>query len=157
KLARAEVSFLGEEGEMRTRERLISEIMLPAGGSEAWGEKPLAESVLDRATSGLALLEAAQEHEEALAIACLLREAIEKEGATAALVTPDRRLARLVAAELKRFGLDVDDTAGTPLNVAQAAIFAQLIVDAARNMSDYAAILGLLRHPLCALGQGEDE
>ena len=45
----------------------------------------------------MSVIEAANAEEEALAIAIALREAVERRSKTAALVTPDRALARRVA------------------------------------------------------------
>lgn len=148
KITRAEVKALDGDSLLRQREHLISEIMRPASTSDAW-----AKGVPDQQSEveNIALLEAAHEHEEALAIACLMRETLEIEQASAALVTPDRRLARQVAVELKRFGLQVDDSAGTPLNVTQAGVFARLVAEAALHSYESAGTLSLLQHPLCAL------
>ena len=51
----------------------------------------------DTALESIAVIEAANAEEEALAIAVALREAVEMPDKTAALVTPDRALARRVA------------------------------------------------------------
>ena len=48
----------------------------------------------------MAVIAAANAEEEALAIAVALREVLETDGKTAALVTPDRALARRVLAAL---------------------------------------------------------
>ena len=61
------------------------------------------------------MIEAANPEEEALAIAVTLREALETPGKTAALVTPDRALARRVVAALERWHVAVDDSGGDPL------------------------------------------
>ena len=55
------------------------------------------------------------ETEEALALAIAMREALETPGRTAALVTPDPSIARRVAAELARWGVEVEDSAGRTL------------------------------------------
>lgn len=62
--------------------------------------------------------------EEALGIALIMREALEEEGKTAALVTSDRNLARRVANELERWNIQVDDSAGRPLSFRQRGFFA---------------------------------
>ena len=54
----------------------------------------------DRRLAGVTAAELATPAEEAQAIALALREAVENAGRTAALVTPDRALARRVAAHL---------------------------------------------------------
>ena len=61
------------------------------------------------------MIEAANAEEEALAIAVALREAMETPGKTAALVTPDRALARRVLAALARWNVPVDDSGGDAL------------------------------------------
>ena len=60
-------------------------------------------------------IEAANAEEEALAIAVALREAVETPDKTAALVTPDRALARRVLAALERWNVAADDSGGDAL------------------------------------------
>ena len=64
----------------------------------------------DRALAALSVIEAANADEEALAIAIALREAVEAPNNTAALVTPDRALARRVLAALERWQVPVDNS-----------------------------------------------
>ncbi len=68
----------------------------------------------------MTLIEAANPEEEALAIAIALREAVsdgtpESATRTAALITPDRALARRVLAALARWNVPVDDSGGDAL------------------------------------------
>src|SRR3546814_12598386 len=60
---------------------------------------------------------------EALVIALLLRREVEKPGRTAALVTPDRDLARRVAVNLERWDIAVDDSAGRSLASTPPGVF----------------------------------
>ena len=86
--------------------------MTPAALTGKWRDlKPA-----DRRLSGVRALELTDPAEEAQAVAIALREAIEVPGRTAALVTPDRVLARRVSAHLKRWGIEADDSAGRPLS-----------------------------------------
>ena len=92
--------------------------MRPAPLTTGWAalrEQPGLKARLDAALGGLARIDASTTQEEALAIALLLREALETRGRTAALVTPDRDLARRVAGCCRRWGLTIDDSAGLPL------------------------------------------
>jgi len=95
------------------RETLLSETLRPAPTTDAWralaenGDDEIAEGVKD-----LGLITAADPAQEALAIALALRESLETWGRTAALVTPDRNLARRVAAEMARWNIAIDDSAG---------------------------------------------
>ena len=90
--------------------------------------------------------------EEALVIALLLRQALEQEGKTAALVTPDRNLARRVSAELKRWKIEVDDSAGLPLAKTAPGSFLRLLAEAFAEELAPVSLLALLKHPLAAGG-----
>ncbi|MEJ0096768.1 MAG: double-strand break repair protein AddB [Bauldia sp.] len=130
------------------RTRLLSEAVRPAETLDAWAAFRAGPGALD----GAALVTARNEQEEATAIALALREAIEEPGAIAALVTPDRTLARRVAAELGRWGLAVDDSAGIPLGQEAHGIFARLLAEAAASEADPVTLLALLKHPFAAFG-----
>lgn len=127
------------------RARLVSEVFRPAETSEGW-------NVLEPgpAPDGLALVEAADSGEEALAIALILREVLETPGRTAALVTPDRMLARAVQGELERWDTRVADSAGLRLSEAPVGVLARLVLEAAKDDAGGVALLTLLRHPLLA-------
>ena len=84
-----------------------------------------------QALDSLAMIEAANAEEEALAIAVALREAVETPDKTAALVTPDRALARRVVAALARWHVAVDDSGGDSLADTPAGVFARLAAEAA--------------------------
>ena len=53
------------------------------------------------------------------------------ENKTAALVTPDRALARRVAAALERWNIEADDSGGDRLPDTEAGVFARLVAQAA--------------------------
>ncbi len=133
------------------RERFVAEALRPADTTEAWGgwKKSVPVADLAAALAGVALVEAADEREEALALAVALREVLETPGRTAALVTPDRDLARRVRGELLRWNVEVADTAGEPFAARPLGVFARLVAAAAATGS--AGDLGaLLAHPLTA-------
>ena len=104
-----------------------------------------------RALRGLRLVEAADERQEALAVAVALRETLEEPGRQAALITPDRGLAERVTVELRRWGVEVDDSAGLPLARWPAGSLLRLILEAALAQMTPAALVPLLAHPLCRL------
>ena len=126
------------------REKLLSEAFRPAAASEQWGRAEIGGDALD----GITLVEAADPREEALAIAIALREALADGVARPALVTPDRALARRVAAELTRWNIRADDSAGTPLAESEAGRFARLVADTAAAELAPVPLIALLRHPL---------
>ncbi len=70
---------------------------------------------------------------------------------TAALITPDRGLAKRVAAELKRWRISIDDSAGEPLSESAPGTFLRLVAGAALSHFEPVPLLALLKHPLCAV------
>jgi ATP-dependent helicase/nuclease subunit B len=136
------------------RETVVSEALRPAATTEFWQSRlgrPEFSDHAEAALAGIAVIEAASAEEEALAIAIALREALETPGKTAALVTPDRALARRVLAALRRWNVTVDDTAGDKLADTPAGVFARLAAEAALGGLAPVTLLALLKHPLCRL------
>ncbi len=140
--------------EAKSRERLISEVLRPAAATDLWRRRaadPVFEADADAALGTIIMIEAAHAEDESLAIAVALREAVEQ-GKTAALITPDRALARRVHAALTRWNIDAEDSGGDALADTPAGTFARLAADAALGGLTPVALLGLLKHPLLRLG-----
>ena len=102
----------------------------------------------ERRLTGVRALELADPAEEAQAIALALREALEEPGRTAALVTPDRALARRVSAHLRRWGVEADDSAGRPLSQTPPGTLLLAAAAAAAERFAPVPLLALLKHPL---------
>jgi len=134
----------------QARHRLLGEVMRPAETTDRWRDMDLD---LAQAARGLTRIEAPGPREEAGMIALMLREALESDGRTAALVTPDRSLARRVAAELKRWNILIDDSAGTPLANTPVGTYLRLSAQMVGEALAPVALLALLKHPLAAGGQ----
>jgi ATP-dependent helicase/nuclease subunit B len=137
------------------REMLVSEALRPAATTDYWQERLTKVGFAahaDAALAGLTMIEAGTAEEEALAIAVALREAAEEPGKTAALVTPDRALARRVLAALARWNVPVDDSGGDALADTPAGVFARLAAEAALGGLAPVTLLALLKHPLFRLG-----
>src|SRR5271169_5388730 len=144
-----EVSPAREASPRAPRLRLVSEAMRPAAATEAWRDlAPLPADTL----GGIRRYDCAGAHEEALTVALLLRRKLETPGATAALVTPDRELARRVAAELRRWDIAIDDSAGLPLNRPLPGAFLRLVLELAESGLAPVPLLAALKHPLAAGG-----
>lgn len=138
---------------VQARARLIGEIMRPAATSDAWPAPTLDVKMAREAMVTLSRIDCASPQEEAGVIAVTLRQVLETADKTAALVTPDRILARRVAAELRRWDVAIDDSAGQPLAATPPGSFLRLT---ARMMVDSLAPVALLaacKHPLAAGGQ----
>jgi ATP-dependent helicase/nuclease subunit B len=135
------------------RETLLRESLRPAPTTDAW--RALADAgggVIAQGLNGVTLVTAPDPAQEALTIALALRETLEQEGRTAALVTPDRMLARRVAAELGRWQIAIDDSAGRPLAHTGAGAFLCLVAEAAEAGFAPVPLLALLKHPFTSLG-----
>jgi ATP-dependent helicase/nuclease subunit B len=155
-IERGEVTPLADA---RGRELLVSEALRPAATTEHWQQRAATKDFAEAAEAGIAsiaMIEAANAEEEALAIAVALRQTLEKPGKTAALVTTDRALARRVAAALERWQIAVDDSAGSSLADTSAGVFARLAAEAALGGLAPVMLLALLKHPLLRLGAGKD-
>ena len=155
----------GSASEGRWRRRIINEALRPAEATADWlgqirrlraegaaeGVDPIAEGL-----KGLCVVTARAEDEAAGAAALMLREALETPGKTAALITPDQALARRVSANLARWGVEADSSAGTPLANAPPGVLAALCVRAVVDPVDPILILAMLKHPLVRLGRDEE-
>lgn len=104
------------------------------------------------AFSNIRVVTAPGPQQEALSIALIMRDVLEDPARTAALITPDRRLARRVAAELRRWGVDIDDSGGTPLADTVPGVFLRLTADAVATDAAPVPLLAALKHPLAAGG-----
>ena len=145
----------GLSGEPSPREIVLRETLRPAPTTDAWRAlvDEGADGIIKTGLEGLSLIEAADAAQEASAIGLMLREVLESPAKTAALVTPDRNLARRVAAEMNRWGISIDDSAGHPLARTAPGAFLCLVAEAMRQNFAPVAFLALLKHPLASGGR----
>ncbi|NNC48064.1 MAG: double-strand break repair protein AddB [Sphingomonas sp.] len=152
-VSRAEVETWGAGGRGAARAergRAAANAMASARFSDKWNRLDPPE----RRVSGVRAMELPDPASEAMAIAIALREAIEEEGATAALVTPDRALAGRTAAILRRWGIEADDSAGRPLLQTPPGSLLEAIIKALAEQLAPVPLIALLKHPLVG-GEGE--
>jgi ATP-dependent helicase/nuclease subunit B len=126
--------------------------MRPAATITAW--QRLA-SPPRAAIEGLAIEQHPDLPAEALALALGMRAALEVPARTAALVTRDRQLARRVAAELRRWGIEIDDSAGMPLDQTPPGAFLLLTARLGVEGVTPVALLAALKHPFARNGQDQ--
>jgi ATP-dependent helicase/nuclease subunit B len=153
-VTRADVVPLAEPSR-RLRGKLVSEAFRPAETTERWAgiaERLGSPEAIVEGLAGLGIVEAANEREEAAAIALSLREALADGAGRAALVAPDRTIARRVAAELARWGIAAEDSAGTPAGATPLGVLARLVAEVGLAGDDAAAMVALLKHPLADFG-----
>ena len=152
-IRRGDVDILGQPAP-HGRDVLVSEAMRPSNASARWHRRlaePEVVGKISRGMTNLAVIAAANPEMEALAIAVAMCEARHL-NKSAALVTPDRALARRVIAALGRWNLDFDDSGGDALTDTAAGIFASLTAEAVANGLEPPTLLALIKHPLCRLG-----
>jgi len=136
------------------RNAVVALALRPAPVTDQWRRDGAAlAGRLAAACAGLDWVEAPDAGSEAQVIALVLRAAAEA-GERAALITPDRALARRVTAELDRWGLIPDDSAGRPLALTPPGVLARRVAGLLGTAATPGALLALLKHPLVASGAG---
>ncbi|MBY6243636.1 double-strand break repair protein AddB [Methylosinus sp. Sm6] len=153
-ISREEVRRIGEPPAwIAARARLLAEALKPADSTDLWREfRATHGASFGEALAGVSFIEAADEREEALALALRMREALEAPGRTAALITPDRSIARRVSAELARWDIEVDDSAGRPLASTPVGALARLLAAGLEDGVSAVDAAALLAHPLASFG-----
>jgi len=160
-IARREVAILAPpapHGAPIGREILASEALRPAAATDKWRTRLVDgrfATAVAEALKDVTVIEAANAEQEALAIAVVLREALTEPARTAALVTPDRALARRVTVALQRWHISADDSGGDPLAETPAGVFARLVAVAALDGLKPAPLLAMLKHELARLDTDE--
>jgi ATP-dependent helicase/nuclease subunit B len=152
-IRRDDVEILGEPAP-RGRDVLVSEAMRPSNATAQWHRRLAEPDIAGKISGGmtdLAVIAAENPEMEALSIAVAMREARHL-NKSAALVTPDRALARRVMAALGRWNLAFDDSGGDALMETSAGIFARLAAETATGQLEPPTLLALIKHPLCRLG-----
>jgi ATP-dependent helicase/nuclease subunit B len=135
------------------RARLVAEALRPAATTDAWRSGGMPADSVAAALAGVRRIDCPGPQEEAGVIALLLRGALDVPGKRAALVTPDRGLARRVAAELRRWDIDIDDSAGQPLDQTPPGVFLRLTAGLALEDAAPVPLLAVLKHPLALCGR----
>ncbi|MDG1437858.1 MAG: double-strand break repair protein AddB, partial [Emcibacteraceae bacterium] len=142
--------WLGNDtGDVHHKTVLFREMMRPAETTHLWRDLKWdganeVEDIKQVVTPGT--------REEAGIIALMMREQLNHSGKTAALVTPDRMLARQVAGELNRWGITIDDSAGTPLFNTKVGVYLRLTAQMVSESYAPVALMSALKHPLMSGG-----
>ncbi len=144
-VGRDEIETLGENPSKRLW--LASEMLRPGETTDKWKDV-VKDRVSDfnHALKGVALAEAGNRHLEARMIALAMREVLDTPDKTAALITPDRDLGSRVKAELQRWNVVIDDTAGEPLS--RYGLASLMIALSETIIADFSAetLVALLHH-----------
>ncbi len=100
------------------------------------------------ALKGMSLTTLSHEQEEALAIALIIRQALENSHTSVVACVPSAPMRHLLTAQLARWHIEADYTTGMPLSVAPWPQLAFLAIEAVLSPHDMTAHLALLKHPL---------
>ncbi|KKC37875.1 hypothetical protein WH87_09375 [Devosia epidermidihirudinis] len=133
------------------RTTLVNRALALTKDTALWAQQRLSPAQLDAASEGLTVIRARTEDEEARAIALAARQALEDQK-TVGIVTPDRNLARRIAAELRRFDVAVDDAAGAPLFQSAAGRLLRQILAVASTDCSAVDLVSLLRNRAALFG-----
>lgn len=135
------------------RRRLAAQALRPADSTEIWRDYRVKQSAsFADALEDVSLIEAPDERAEALTLALFMRQALETPGRTAALVTPDRSIARRVATELSRFDIEIDNSGGEPLGATPIGVLARQLASFSPRGFSSVNVAALLAHPLATFG-----
>ena len=153
KLLRGLDAGVGDVAELageHARTTLVRAALAPASETHHWPGWRAALPVTD-ALEGVAVLAARNADVEARAIALAARAKL-AEGRTVGIISRDQTLARRIAVELKRHGIEVDDAAGTPLHQSGAGRLARQVLAVAADDYGPVATIALLRNAAVTLG-----
>ena len=126
------------------RSRAISSLFLPPAACTRWVGLPEPQ----RRLAGVRLMASEHPGAEAAAIAILIREALDVPERRVALVTPDRGLASRVVAQLRRWQIAADDSAGVALPQTAAGRVLLLLAEVMGEAAAPVPLVALLSHPL---------
>ncbi|MDZ7823489.1 MAG: double-strand break repair protein AddB [Ahrensia sp.] len=136
---------------LASRKKWVAAALEPASQTQNWNA--VRNGLRGDAFENVALLVAASEREEAAGIAAAMREVIADPKATTALVTPDRMLARRVVTELARYGIQANDSGGSPFDLsAHGMLLSFTLKNAFDTQKDAASLLALLKNKLAQIG-----
>ena len=143
-----------QERARSARAELIHMALRPAQATGDWPAfiQDKSADFFDAALRDVVRIDCQTPPQESAVIALLLRSVLDTPGKTAALITPDQNLARRVSADLTRWGVAIDRSAGAPLLESRPAVFLRLCAEVV--VADFAPVplLALLKHPLAACG-----
>ncbi len=149
-MTRDQVVAWGEPPD-KARNELVSLSLRPALVTDQWLSEGPGIGDLRQATSSMALVEASDSREEALAVAVAIRQAVQQ-GERSALVTGDQALVRRVSATLARWNIVPDNSFGIQLSVTPPGTFLLQIGQLVGAPARPDGLIALLKHPFTRTG-----
>ena len=154
-LSHKSVAHLGVEAATQPgpRDFLLSEVMRPSPTTQMWHSvlAPQRQRI-EMQSQGIIEISAPDRQLEARSIAVIMRKALNQEHETAALITPDRDLATRVKAELRRWNIEITDTASLTLNTQGPGHILDLLLECAIDQFSVASVMALISQHDVTLG-----
>lgn len=145
---RDEVTILHSDQSSSSHVANIPDIFCLPADTANWRNLPAPQKQFPH----IAILEASDSAEEARAIAIKVRSALEQKERRIAVVTPDRELAIRVAAQLRRWNVTVDDSAGTPLLQTPPGTLIMALAQGVATRFAPVELLAIAKHPMVHAG-----
>lgn len=139
--------WLPQKESKNGRTSLTSEIMRPVATCGFWQHMDKIEPEI---LEGLQLIDCENLQEEAVIISLLMKRQLDNKGKTAALITNDRGLAGRVAAIMKKWEIEVDDSSGRELSATPQAVYLRLLSKLAEDRASPISLLSCLKHPFAS-------
>lgn len=134
------------------RTQLIRHALATTDETAAWSAaRADIAPVVEGALAGISIVAAPNQDIEARAVALCARDALSA-GRTVGIISRDQNLARRIAAELKRYDVEVDDPAGIPLFQSSAGRLARQALAAALGSFAPIDVIALLRNAAVNFG-----
>ena len=138
------------------RNALLTLALRPAAATDDWrdlvAQAQQADPDIRKSLQGLSLVEAEDEEAEAAAIALEMRASLQTPNETALLVTPDRDLTRRVALKMRRWNVQVDDSAGVPFHNTSCGTYLRLVAEWLSDQANPCTLIALARHSRARFG-----
>lgn len=136
--------------DLHPRYVVAREMMRPAETSGRWAE--LSRVDIEGAFDGVSSYICDNETHEAGVIALALRQVLEESEKTGCFITPDRLLARRVTTALRRWGVEIDDSAGRSLLQTSLGSYLLLLPRVCIGNAAPKDVLALCHHSLARFG-----
>lgn len=134
---------------IKARARFTDMALYPSSMTHLWQSAEIPADALHN----FYRIDAETPAQEAITACLIMRNTLQEAGKTAMLITADKSFAKRVSSELLRYGLDIEDSSGKPLNNTAVGVFLNLCAAAGQSGFAFADTLSLLKHPLAAAGK----
>lgn len=143
--------------EQQGRAEILHQALATAENTAQWhAQREKLSGQLETATDQISLLAMPNEAMESRAIALATREALAN-NKSVGIIAPDRDQARQIIAELHRFDISVDDSAGVPLNQSPAGRLVRQLLQLVQSEFSAIDLVGLLLHSSVCFGRARSE